>query len=189
MQTVIDQFIADWSNILELYHQFKPPPFMPLASNNIVTNAKGANHGAGLVFPINGTLDEWCRYAAHHFHPAGRSTPIGIRMDMASQFHLGENYVYTWLSECPPPWDMPPLSPHQPTPKEVPGDIGTMDTNMTSNNLLGMADEEDMAATPDRDIEASMTALSMSWDAIMEGSTEGLETLDWEDGFTSYHQL
>ncbi len=92
MQVMIDQFIANWSNILELYRQLKPPLFMPLAPDNVVTNAKGANHGAGLVHPVNGTLDEWCRYAAHHFRPGGCSTPIGIGMDTASRV----SYPHMW---------------------------------------------------------------------------------------------
>ncbi|SJL16305.1 uncharacterized protein ARMOST_19825 [Armillaria ostoyae] len=92
MQTVIDQFGNNWGDILELHHQLEPPPFVPLVPNNAVTNIKRANHGARLVCPANGTLDEWCQYAAHHFRPGGHSTPIGIGMDTASRV----SYPHMW---------------------------------------------------------------------------------------------
>lgn len=92
MQTVIDRCAGEWADILTQYHQLEPPPFIPLASGNTVTNVKGSNHGAGLVRPINGTLEDWCQYAAHHFRPGGRSTPIGIGMDMVSRV----SYPHMW---------------------------------------------------------------------------------------------
>lgn len=84
MQTVLDMFAGDWADIGAQYQQLEPPPLIPLAPGNAMTNTKGSNHGAGLVQLVNGTLDDWCQYAAHHFCLGGRSTPIGIGMDMAS---------------------------------------------------------------------------------------------------------
>ncbi len=92
MQTVIDQFAGNWADMSTQFQQLEPPLFIPLASGNAMINVKGSNHGARLVHPVNGTLNDWCQYAAHHFRLGGRSIPIGIGMDTASRV----SYPHMW---------------------------------------------------------------------------------------------
>lgn len=58
MQTVIERFEGDWADILHQYQQLEPPPFILLAPGHALTNVRGSNHGAGLVHPMNGSLED-----------------------------------------------------------------------------------------------------------------------------------
>ncbi len=58
MQTMLDRFDGDWADIMTQYHQLEPLPFIPLTPGNAMTNIKGSNHGAGLIQPINGSLED-----------------------------------------------------------------------------------------------------------------------------------
>ncbi len=48
--------------------------------------------GAGLPPPGNATLDNWCQYTAHHFHPGGVNSPNGITMDLSHRV----SYASIW---------------------------------------------------------------------------------------------
>ncbi|PBK86001.1 hypothetical protein ARMGADRAFT_1035974 [Armillaria gallica] len=89
------QVLTAWEkqpDIMTQYHQLEPPLFIPLTPSNAMTNVKGSNHGAGLIQPVNGSLEDWCQYAIHHFRPGGQSTPIGIGMDTVSRV----SYPHMW---------------------------------------------------------------------------------------------
>ncbi|KAK0223802.1 hypothetical protein IW262DRAFT_1458863 [Armillaria fumosa] len=94
MQTATTRFNSEWKDIREQFELLKPPEFIPLPADCLMSNPHNANHGAGLVQPINGTIDEWCRYIMHHMHPGGQSTPSGIGTDVSFQVSIPHTWGY-----------------------------------------------------------------------------------------------
>ncbi|KAK0207818.1 hypothetical protein IW262DRAFT_1469164 [Armillaria fumosa] len=60
MQTAMMKLNDDWADIQQQFQSLKPPDFIPMPAACMTSNPHNANHGAGLVWPINGTIDKWC---------------------------------------------------------------------------------------------------------------------------------
>ncbi|PBK92974.1 hypothetical protein ARMGADRAFT_1030434 [Armillaria gallica] len=94
MQTAITWFDNDWMNIRAQFDTLDPPDFIPMPIGCAMSNLRTNNHGAGLVCPVNRTIDKWCRYIAHHMHPGGCSTPSGTGMDTSYQVSIPHTWGY-----------------------------------------------------------------------------------------------
>ncbi len=90
MHDVTEQFQMD-PRLGNLADNLPPPVYIPLdrAYRSTGGNTGG---GAGLPIPVNGTIDEWCQYAAHHFRPGGLNPPAGLTMDLSH--HV--SYATVW---------------------------------------------------------------------------------------------
>ncbi|KAK0485573.1 hypothetical protein EDD18DRAFT_1111373 [Armillaria luteobubalina] len=94
MQATLMRFNNTWSDIHEQFKSLDPPEFIPMPTACVTSNPHSANYGTGLVRPINGTIDDWCHYIAHHMHPGGCSTPSGIGMDTSFQVSIPHMWGY-----------------------------------------------------------------------------------------------
>ncbi len=94
MQTAVVRLDDEWADVRAQFDTMDPPDFVPLPQSCITSNTRNANHGTGLIRPVNGTIDQWCRYIAHHMHPGGRSTPSGIGMDTSFQVSIPHTWGY-----------------------------------------------------------------------------------------------
>ncbi|KAK0445660.1 uncharacterized protein EV420DRAFT_1648376 [Desarmillaria tabescens] len=82
MHDVIEQFQMDRC-MGELANDLPPPAHIPLDRAYRRPGSSNIAGGAGMVPPVNGTIDDWCQYAAHHFRPGGLNPPSGITMDLS----------------------------------------------------------------------------------------------------------
>ncbi|PBK65441.1 hypothetical protein ARMSODRAFT_1022250 [Armillaria solidipes] len=94
MQTAVIRLDDEWADIRAQFDSMDPPDFIPLPQSCLTSNPHNANHSTGLVCPINGTIDQWYHYIAHHMHPGGRSTPSGIGMDTSFQVSIPHTWGY-----------------------------------------------------------------------------------------------
>ncbi len=62
MQTAVVRLDDEWADIRGQFDSMDPPDFIPLPQSCLTSNSRNANHGAGLVRPINGaaTLHTIC---------------------------------------------------------------------------------------------------------------------------------
>ncbi|PBK90130.1 hypothetical protein ARMGADRAFT_1083019 [Armillaria gallica] len=82
--------VFEWDNCLSsLAHGLVCPYFILLDAR---FQSDGVANGTGLSMPVNGTLDDWCQYTAHHFHPSGLNPTSSITMDTSYQV----SYVNVW---------------------------------------------------------------------------------------------
>ncbi len=85
--------IFEQDNCLEALVQGMPPPyFIPLDPRFRRTGPDSMANGAGLVSPVNRSLNDWCQYTAHHFRPSGLNPTSGITMD--ASYHV--SYANVW---------------------------------------------------------------------------------------------
>ncbi|KAK0479001.1 hypothetical protein EDD18DRAFT_1113975 [Armillaria luteobubalina] len=94
MQATVMRFNNAWSNIREQFESLDPPEFVLMPTACVTSNPRSTNHSTGLVRPINGTIDDWCHYIAHHMHPGGHSTPSRIGMDTSFQVSIPHTWGY-----------------------------------------------------------------------------------------------
>ncbi|PBK96037.1 hypothetical protein ARMGADRAFT_1028259 [Armillaria gallica] len=76
----------------DLRHSMLRPYFVELDPRYRVTGAGSVNGSAGILCPVDGTLDDWCQYVAHHFRPGGLNPACGIIMDTSHRV----SYTSTW---------------------------------------------------------------------------------------------
>ncbi len=93
MHKVIIQFEQD-DYLLNLYDSQPHPYFVSLELRYCCTGNGSVASGAGLVAPINGSLDDWCQYTMHYFHPGGLNPMSGIIIDASHQVS------YTSIGGC-----------------------------------------------------------------------------------------
>lgn len=93
MHKVIMQFEQD-DYLLNLYDSQPHLYFVPLELRYCRTGNGSVASGAGLVAPINGSLDDWCQYTMHHFHPRGLNPMSRIIIDASHQVS------YTSIGGC-----------------------------------------------------------------------------------------
>lgn len=60
MAMAVIRFRDEWNDVCEQFKAMDPPEFIPMPMACITSNPRNVNNGAGLVRPVNGTLDEWC---------------------------------------------------------------------------------------------------------------------------------
>ncbi len=91
MHEVNEQFMKD-PRLEELANDLPAPPYIPL--DRVYRSPDGGNTGGGarLTIPVNGTINEWCQYAAHHFRPGGLNLPAGLTMDLSYRV----SYASVW---------------------------------------------------------------------------------------------
>ncbi|PBK93506.1 hypothetical protein ARMGADRAFT_1079818 [Armillaria gallica] len=80
MHKVIESFERDHM-LQDLRQGMRRPYFIELDDRYQVTSRGSMANRAGLPDPVNGTLDDWCQYTAHHFCPGGMNPAGGIIMD------------------------------------------------------------------------------------------------------------
>lgn len=91
MNEVIEHFERD-DRLTDLQCSMPRLYFVPLDPRYRCTGNGSVANGAGLAAPINGSLDDWCQYMAHHFRPGGLNPTGGIIMDMS--YHV--SYASVW---------------------------------------------------------------------------------------------
>ncbi len=80
MHEIVDLFECD-NRLPELQWGMPRPYFIPLDPRYRRTGNGSVANGAGLTAPVNGSLDDWCQYTAHHFWPGGLNPTGGTIMD------------------------------------------------------------------------------------------------------------
>lgn len=80
MHEVIEHFERD-NRLRDLQRGMLRPYFIELNPRCRVTGEGSVGSGTGVLCPVNGTLDDWCQYVAHHFRPGGLNPACGVIMD------------------------------------------------------------------------------------------------------------
>lgn len=68
------------------------PYFIPIDPQYLRPRSGTAANGVGLSTPVNGTMDDWCQYTAHHFRPNGLNPTSGVMMDASYRV----SYASVW---------------------------------------------------------------------------------------------
>lgn len=80
MHEVVEIFEKD-NRLQVLVQGLLHPYFIPINSRFLRTGPGSIANGAGLPTLVNGSLDDWCCYAAHHFWLNGPNPTSRILMD------------------------------------------------------------------------------------------------------------
>ncbi|PBK88926.1 hypothetical protein ARMGADRAFT_1084034 [Armillaria gallica] len=156
MHEVIEHFEQD-GQLTDLQYGMPHPYFIPLGLQYQRTGNRSMVNGAGLTVPINGSMDDWCQYMAHHFHPGGLNLTSSIIMDMLFRTQdnpywllRGEDALFTWLNKFPlvlpiPNACMSPEVFNNTDMPMTPDEAMTLDENMAEPVPNGADDEATMA--------------------------------------------
>ncbi|SJK99798.1 uncharacterized protein ARMOST_03109 [Armillaria ostoyae] len=91
MHEIIEHFERD-NRLRNLRRGMPRPYFIELNPRCKVTGEGSVGGGAGVLCPVNSTLDDWCQYVAHHFRPGGLNPACGIIMDTSYRV----SYASVW---------------------------------------------------------------------------------------------
>ncbi|KAK0432704.1 hypothetical protein EV421DRAFT_1742096 [Armillaria borealis] len=74
-----------------------PPVYIPLERAYHLSGGGNTVGGAGLPIPVDGTIDDWCQYVAHHYRPGGLNPPTGLMMDLSYREMIDSAYPWAMI--------------------------------------------------------------------------------------------
>ncbi|SJL16372.1 uncharacterized protein ARMOST_19894 [Armillaria ostoyae] len=94
MHEVVEVFEKD-DRLAVLAQRLLHPYFIPIDPQYLHTGSGTTANGVGLATPVNGTLDDWCQYTAHHFRLNGLNPTSEVMMD--TSYHVSFASIWGML--------------------------------------------------------------------------------------------